>query len=108
MDQQSGGLSCRDVGDEICKRGGYMNLHRFKGRLGGVAIATVFGLVVATGFGVTRLRGDIQGANEPPSLKLSNPDEGPSRNSFAPIVKKVLPEVVNVSSTKVVKASAEQ
>ena len=39
----------------------------------------------------------------PPSLKLANPNEGPSRNSFAPIVKKVLPEVVNISSTKVVK-----
>jgi len=82
-----------------------MNIQRFKGRLGAIAVATAFGLVVATGFGVTRLRGDIHSPNEPPSLKLANPDEGPSRNSFAPIVKKVLPEVVNISSTKVVKAS---
>ena len=81
-----------------------MNLHRFKGRLGGVAIATAFGLAVATGFGVARLRGDVPNT-ERPELKLANPDEGPSRFSFAPIVKKVLPEVVNISATKVVKNS---
>ena len=42
-----------------------------------------------------------------PSLKLADPNEGPSRNSFAPIVKKVLPEVVNISTSKVVKTSAD-
>jgi serine protease Do len=45
----------------------------------------------------------MQTANQPASLKLADPSEGPSRNSFAPIVKKVLPEVVNISSSKVVK-----
>jgi S1-C subfamily serine protease len=82
-----------------------MNTKRFKGRFGGIALATAFGLVVAAGFGVSRLRGELQTANQPASLKLADPNEGPSRNSFAPIVKKVLPEVVNISSTKVVKAS---
>jgi serine protease Do len=84
-----------------------MNIQRFKGHLGGIALATALGLVVAAGFGVTRLRGDIQTANPPPSLKLADPNEGPSRNSFAPIVKKVLPEVVNISTSKVVKTSAD-
>ena len=84
-----------------------MNRERFKGRFGGIALATALGLVVAGGFGVTRLRGDIQTANQMPSLKLADPSEGPSRNSFAPIVKKVLPEVVNISSSKVVKTSAD-
>jgi serine protease Do len=79
-----------------------MNVQRFKGRLGEIAFATALGLVAA-GFGVIRLRGDIQAANQPASLKLADPNEGPSRNSFAPIVKKVLPEVVNISSSKVVK-----
>ena len=37
-------------------------------------------------------------------LKLANPDESPSRTGFAPIVKAVLPTVVNISSSKVVKA----
>ena len=83
-----------------------MNIQRFKGRLGGIALATALGLVVAASFGVARLRGDIQTANQPASLKLADPNEGPSKNSFAPIVKKVLPEVVNISSSKVVKTSA--
>jgi serine protease Do len=78
---------------------------RFKGRLGGIALATALGLAVG-GFGLARLRGEIQSAPPPVSLKLANPNEGPSRNSFAPIVKQVLPEVVNISSSKVVKAPA--
>jgi len=47
-------------------------------------------------------------ANNPPaSLKLAKSDEGPSRNSYAPVLKSVLPTVVNISSSKVVKARAE-
>jgi len=79
--------------------------HHFKGRIAGLALATAFGLV-AGGLGISRLRGDISSANPPASLKLANPNEGPSRNSFAPIVKQVLPEVVNISTTKVVKTPA--
>ena len=41
--------------------------------------------------------------NPPASLKLADPNEGSSRTGFAPVVKKVLPTVVNISSTKVVK-----
>jgi serine protease Do len=44
--------------------------------------------------------------NPPASLQLADPNEGPSRTGFAPVVKKVLPTVVNISSTKVVKTSA--
>jgi len=84
-----------------------MNIRQFKGRFGGIALATALGLVVAAGFGVTRLRGDMHTTNQPASLKLADPNEGPSKNSFAPIVKKVLPEVVNISSSKVVKTSAD-
>jgi serine protease Do len=45
--------------------------------------------------------------NPPASLTLADPNEGPSRTGFAPIVKKVLPTVVNISSTKVVKAQTD-
>jgi len=45
--------------------------------------------------------------NPPASLKLADPNEGPSRTGFAPVVKKVLPTVVNISSTKVVKTPTE-
>jgi len=77
-----------------------MNVRSF--RLGGITLAAAFGLVVG-GVGISRLRGDIATANPPASLKLASPTEGPSRNSFAPIVKQVLPEVVNISTSKVVK-----
>ena len=62
-----------------------MNTKRFKERFGGIALATALGLVVAAGFGVSRLRGELQTANQPASLKLADPNEGPSKNSFAPI-----------------------
>jgi serine protease Do len=45
--------------------------------------------------------------NPPATLKLADANEGPSKTSFAPIVKEVLPSVVNISSSKVVKASTE-
>ncbi len=77
-----------------------MNVRSF--RLGGIALAAAVGLVVG-GVGISRLRGDIATANPPASLKLASPTEGPSRNSFAPIVRQVLPEVVNISTSKVVK-----
>lgn len=43
--------------------------------------------------------------NPPATFKFANPDEPPSRNSFAPVVKRVLPAVVSVSSSKMVKTS---
>ncbi len=46
-------------------------------------------------------------SNPPATLKLADPKEGPSTTSYAPVVKEVLPSVVNISSSKVVKASAE-
>jgi serine protease Do len=39
------------------------------------------------------------------SMKMADPAEGPSRTGFAPVVKGVLPDVVNISTSKVVKAS---
>jgi len=42
-------------------------------------------------------------ASVPASLKLADSNEGPSKSSFAPVVKAVLPTVVNISSSKVVR-----
>ena len=42
--------------------------------------------------------------NPPATLKLADSNEGPSRSSYAPVLKNVLPSVVNISSSKVVKA----
>ena len=51
-----------------------MNRERFKGRFGGIALATALGLVVAAGFGVSRLRGDIQTANQPAIAEACRPE----------------------------------
>jgi serine protease Do len=42
--------------------------------------------------------------NPPATLKLADSNEGPSKSSYAPVLKNVLPSVVNISSSKVVKA----
>ncbi|HEY2012412.1 MAG TPA: trypsin-like peptidase domain-containing protein, partial [Bryobacteraceae bacterium] len=38
-----------------------------------------------------------------PVMKFADPNEAPSRTGFAPVVKKVLPTVVSITSSKVVK-----
>jgi serine protease Do len=41
------------------------------------------------------------------TLKFADPSEGPSKTGFAPIVKQVLPDVVNISSSKIVHTQNE-
>ncbi len=83
-----------------------MNIGRYWGRWKGNIL--VLGLAVGlAGFGASRVYSDMHTANQPASLRLADPNEGPSRNSFAPIVKQVLPEVVNISSSKVVRTPQE-
>lgn len=41
-------------------------------------------------------------SNPPATLKLADVNEGPSKSSYAPLIKEVLPSVVNISSSKVV------
>ncbi len=43
----------------------------------------------------------------PLALKLANPNEGYSQTGFAPVVKKVLPAVVTISSTKISKVPTQ-
>jgi serine protease Do len=45
---------------------------------------------------------DKSASNPPASLKLAPASEGPVHNSYAPVLKSVLPSVVNISSSKVV------
>ena len=48
----------------------------------------------------------LENANPPASLRFANPDAPPVHNTFAPVVKRVLPAVVNISSSKMVKTPA--
>ncbi len=78
-----------------------------------LALGLVLG-VAGLGFAHTMQRAAASGktgstekaavANPPATLKLAEVNEGSSKTTFAPIVKAVLPSVVNISSSKVVKA----
>src|SRR5579872_3875637 len=69
------------------------------------AVAVALALALG-GFGIARAN-RIGSTNPPASVKLADANEGPSRTGFAPVVKKVLPTVVNISSSKVVKTPAQ-
>ena len=56
----------------------------------------------AAGLGLAHTTEKSLSPNPPATLKLADPGEGPSKSSYAPLVKEVLPSVVNVSSSKVV------
>jgi serine protease Do len=69
-----------------------------------LAMVLAFG---AAGFGLARAAQSLTPANLHASLKLADPNEGPSRNGFAPVVKAVLPDVVNISSSKIVRTPTD-
>ena len=83
-----------------------MNLQRFRGKSKILAGAMILLLGMA-GWGVARASQKFFTTGVHISMKLADPAEGPSRTGFAPVVKSVLPDVVNISTSKVVKASSQ-
>jgi serine protease Do len=81
-----------------------MHLQRFTGKSKILAGAMILLLGMA-GWGVARASQKFFMPGVHISLNLADPAEGPSRTGFAPVVKSVLPDVVNISTSKVVKAS---
>ena len=69
-----------------------------------VAVALVGAMGLAA-FGAASAR-RLLTANPPASLRLADPHEPPARTGFAAVVKKALPSVVNISSSKVVREPA--
>jgi serine protease Do len=71
-------------------------------------MAAGLALVMAGGLGglAAAAADHVGNANPPASLRFANPDEPPSHNTFAPVVKRVLPAVVNISSSKMVKTQS--
>jgi serine protease Do len=65
------------------------------------AVTLAAGMIIG-GFGAATI-GRTAAVNPPATFKFANPAEGPSRTGFGPIVKKAQPEVVNISTSKVVK-----
>jgi serine protease Do len=77
-----------------------MNLHDFLRRPKAVA----FTAVLALGLGGLAISAEHAfGPNPAPTFQFANPNEPATHAGFAPVVKRVLPAVVNISSTKVVK-----
>src|SRR5580693_9974954 len=56
----------------------------------------------AAGLGLAHTTEKPLSSNPPATLKLADASEGPSKSSYAPLIKEVLPSVVNISSSKVV------
>ncbi len=56
----------------------------------------------AAGLGLAHTTEKRPSANPPATLRLADPGEGPSKSSYAPLIKEVLPSVVNISSSKIV------
>jgi len=67
--------------------------------------AAALATVMAAGLGALAMAAaeHASNANPPATFRYASPDESVSRNTFAPVVKKVLPAVVNVASSKMVK-----
>src|SRR4029077_9025547 len=81
-----------------------MNLQRFRGRSKILAGAMILLLGMA-GWGVARASQKFFTPGGHISMKMADPAEGPSKTGFAPVIKSVLPDVVNISTSKLVKAS---
>ncbi len=62
-------------------------------------------LVAMAGWGAARASERFFASGMHISMKMADPAEGPSRTGFAPVVKSVLPDVVNISTSKIVKSS---
>src|SRR5579864_1531361 len=84
-----------------------MNLQRYTGKSKILTGALVLLLGMA-GWGVARASQKFFTPGVHISMNLADPAEGPSRTGFAPIVKTVLPDVVNISTSKVVKSPGPQ
>src|ERR1700693_2602289 len=85
-----------------------MNHRNFLGKFWGrpqiLAVALIFA-VGMIGLGMASAGQRLFSSGIHPSLKMADPNEGPSKTGFAPVVKGVLPDVVNISTSKMVKAS---
>ena len=84
-----------------------MNLQRLTGRTKVIAGAAIL-FVGMAGWGVARASQKFFTPGLHINMKLADPAEGPSRTGFAPVVKSVLPDVVNISTSKVVKSQGPE
>jgi Do/DeqQ family serine protease len=105
--------ACRHAHWQVAQKykEGHMNriASSMRSTLAALVLALVLGLA---GFGIAKatqksVTASSSAANPPATLKLAGATAGTSKTSFAPVLKNVLPSVVNISSSKVVHARAE-
>lgn len=83
-----------------------MNFQKLSARWKAAAAASII-FVGLAGWGVTRASQKLFAPGVHLSMKLADPAEGPSTTGFAPVVKSVLPDVVNISTSKMVKRDTQ-
>jgi len=79
-----------------------MNFQKFAGKSKLIAGAMII-IAGLAGWGVARASQSLFAPGLHIAMKMADPAEGPSKTGFAPMVKTVLPDVVNISTSKVVK-----
>src|ERR1017187_1344687 len=90
---------CELGGDTQRLFGGYMKMQWIS--VGPKRAAAA--MLLALGLGAFAVAGADHLLNPPPTFKFASPDAPASRISFAPVVKKVLPSVVTITSSRVMK-----
>src|ERR1035437_6483470 len=88
-------------GDPTRLFGGYMKMQWIWGGPKRAAAA----MLLALGLGGLAVAGADHLLNPPAMLNSASAAQPASRNSFAPVVKKVLPSVVTITSSRVMKTS---
>src|ERR1700692_4727424 len=81
-----------------------MNRRNFWGRPQILAMALILVGGVA-GLGIARAGQKLFSSGIHASMKFADPSEGPSKLGFAPVVKGILPDVVNISTSKMVRTT---
>jgi len=84
-----------------------MNHRKFWGRPQIMALALILA-VGMIGLGMASAGQRLFSSSIHPTLKLADPNEGPSKTGFAPVVKGVLPDVVNISTSKMVRTPVSE
>ena len=70
-----------------------------------VMAITLILLVGMAGLGIARASQTLFVSGLHPAMKFADVNEGPSKTGFAPVVKSVLPDVVNISTSKITHTS---
>jgi serine protease Do len=81
-----------------------MNHRKFWDKSKKMVLVMILAVGVA-GLGMARASQKLFSSGVHPAMKFADPNEGLSKTGFAPVVKSVLPDVVNISTSKMTRVS---